>query len=374
MDSFLFTVILLLVLLANLTVQEVSADIGEDWKNFSELVGIPAIILAVISAGVAAIFQRKTVKLQHTLNLQKKEFDKQTDYEFDAKKRIYEKCSPLMFNLVNLSEGALFKIHDLVEENRRGALNSKENLGDEGYNIFKASLFFRLFAPMACFKLLQERLTSFDLKLQPRMYVQYTIAKHIFYSFSGDLVFAKIMGIENYARPDDENFTKREGLWAAQIDTLSEFFIIRDTDEDPRLLRFDEFKEKYKNWKNNKLDSNKEAIPDEELKIMEGMFFNFGLDTKPILWRILVHQSRMYLAVVNHLEEKLVKQIEEAKKENRSLVQEDNITARSILLELMEKCDGELDKYLSDYEQALIDAKKMIRLHLSKFTLGFNVD
>lgn len=374
MDSFLFTVILLLVLLANLTVQEVSADIGEDWKNFSELVGIPAIILAVISAGVAAIFQRKTVKLQHTLNLQKKEFDKQTDYEFDAKKRIYEKCSPLMFNLVNLSEGALFKIHDLVEENRRGALNSKENLGDEGYNIFKASLFFRLFAPMACFKLLQERLTSFDLKLQPRMYVQYTIAKHIFYSFSGDLVFAKIMGIENYARPDDENFTKREGLWAAQIDTLSEFFIIRDTHEGSRLLRFDEFKEKYKNWKNNKLDSNKEAIPDEELKIMEGMFFNFGLDTKPILWRILVHQSRMYLAVVNHLEEKLVKQIEEAKKENRSLVQEDNITARSILLELMEKCDGELDKYLSDYEQALIDAKKMIRLHLSKFTLGFNVD
>ena len=101
-------------------------------------------------------------KLKSKLEIEKAEQDARRDYEYEAKKRLYQECEPILFQFAELSESALRRIYALARNAKDG------NLGPDKYwlstdHYFIRSTTYRLISPMAAFKLLQHRLTNIDL-------------------------------------------------------------------------------------------------------------------------------------------------------------------------------------------------------------------
>lgn len=103
-------------------------------------IGIIGSVLAAIAALITAIInrqlsrrnqsdlerhQRELESLKATLDEQKAEKNARRDYEYDARKRLYQECEPLLFQLVELSENALSRIFSLARTSRQGS-QSKE--------------------------------------------------------------------------------------------------------------------------------------------------------------------------------------------------------------------------------------------------------
>ena len=364
-------------------------DLG--WLDY---IGIPAIILAIVSGVIAYRSNTSATKLEKTLEIQVQQAVAKIEHESKAKDRMYEEISPLMFQLVGLAESALFKIADIVNQSGKLGKDKKSELvgpkrfGDEEHNFFKSSVLYRLFAPIACFKLIQEKLTTYDLDLDQKFYIQYTIAKHLFYSFSGDRDLAKILKDKDYERMRDDEYSKRQGLLPAEIDTLCEFFINRQSGESARLRRYDEFDDEYKKWKSHNYDlkTNKD-IPNLALGILEKCFYNFDIKNKKILWRIIINQSRMYLFLVRHLEKELFNRIKKIHHNNKV----DKTAERIELLKCLSSNDlGVLKDYLDigtvmspdkpevsyDFDEYYLkpidDVVKLLTTQFKKFNLRLN--
>src|SRR5829696_834793 len=140
-----------------------------------------AIITAGISAGISllSIYLTKKSditleKLKSRLDIEKAEQVARSDYEYEAKKRLYQECEPILFQFAELSESALRRIYALARNAKEG------NLGPDRYLLstdpyFIRSTIYRLMAPMAAFKLLQHRLTNIDLKLDQSINIQYIL-------------------------------------------------------------------------------------------------------------------------------------------------------------------------------------------------------
>src|SRR5918996_1821298 len=148
---------------------------------------IIALVSSVITAIITAIFTKKNeMRLRHLENdlaEKKAEHDARRDYEYEAKKRLYQECEPILFQFAELSESALKRIYALARNAREG------NLGPDRYWLFTDQYFirstiYRLLAPMAAFKILQHRLTGIDLELDRSINLQYTLAKNLYYTFS----------------------------------------------------------------------------------------------------------------------------------------------------------------------------------------------
>jgi hypothetical protein len=132
------------------------------------IIAIITSAISLVTAAVTAIFVRKNDSrlkyLENKLAIERAEQDARRDYEYEARKRLYQECEPILFQFAELSESALRRIHALARNAKDG------NLGPERYwlstdHYFIKSTIYRLVAPMAAFKLLQHRLTSIDLKL-----------------------------------------------------------------------------------------------------------------------------------------------------------------------------------------------------------------
>ena len=157
----------------------------------AEELDLAAIIAAAIAGGVSLfsvlLTKRNATKLaeiQNSLEIKKDEEAAKREYQFEARKRLYNKCEPLLFQLGELSESALFRIYALAKNAKQGNLgpNSRHYLSHDHY--FIRSTIYRLLAPMAIYKLLQNQLTMVDLQLVPRMNIQYQLTKILYYTFS----------------------------------------------------------------------------------------------------------------------------------------------------------------------------------------------
>jgi len=356
---------------------------------------VAAIIFGVFSASLAYFFRKREAKLNHQLQLQKTNFDKKTEYEYDARKRIYLECAPLMFQLINVSENALFKISDIVYQS--GKLTDKgqpsliapgKKFGDEGYNFYKSSSFYKLFAPIASFKLLNDKLSKEDLDMDPRMMIQFEVGKYIFFSFSGDRAIAKLLGDENYESRVDENPNVRQGIWGAEIEKLCAYFIEHGQKE-TRLKRYDEFDKDYKKWK---LGESVSDLASSTFEILEKLFYQFNIDrNNMILWRILIDQTRMYISLIKHVEDEMIQQLKRNLKSTLTGKQEKgNQEPKMILARILTNYDDELKEYLDwrtmniptkqlreyqeeeFFEKPLEDLNELLRRRFEKFSLRFD--
>ena len=280
------------------------------------ILAIIALVSSVITAGVAAVLARKNeIRLKHLENdlaIKRAEQDARRDYEYEARKRLYQECEPILFQFAELSESALKRIYALARNAREG------NLGPERYwlstdHYFIRSTIYRLLAPLAAFKLLQHRLTAMDLELDRSINIQYSLAKNLYYTFSSSPDLARCEPVIPYD-PDqiapelnsisklekEENRTKHpekfwlQGLKVGKLDILSENLIVSDKNTIPRIKSFGEFEREFFG-KASPLRTSET----NEFEVFVTLFSYFHPKTRPVLWRVLITQAYLYNAILN---------------------------------------------------------------------------
>ncbi len=232
------------------------------------------------------------------------EKDARRDYEYEAKKRLYQQCEPLMFELYMFSIGAKKRIHSLARTARQGNLEPGTTGWLSADRYYTLSTVYKLFAPLAVVKMLQRRLTLIDLNLDRRMREQFFIADSLFLTFTSDFKLAETdpqipydpnrrysIGAEEFKLKLEKKPSKyfRQGLNVGDLDSAVEAMIVSDGKDSLRCVSFGEFESEYE-----KADS---ALRKRFAKVME-LFVNFHPETRPVLWRILITQLFLYETIV----------------------------------------------------------------------------
>ena len=98
----------------------------------TEGLDIAAIIAAVTSGGISILsiyITRKNdielEKLKNKLEIEKDEESAIRDYRFEALKRLYRECEPILFQFAELSDSALLRILALAKNAQQGNLGPK---------------------------------------------------------------------------------------------------------------------------------------------------------------------------------------------------------------------------------------------------------
>jgi hypothetical protein len=132
--------------------------------------------------------------LKTQLERKKSEEDALRDYEYEARKRLYQEFEPVLFQLVELSDSALTRICRLSSVSKEGKL---EGWLSDSYNYFTITTTYRLIAPLAACKVLRTRLTLVDLKVGPAINFRYNLAKTIYDTISDDFDLADRVDVLN---------------------------------------------------------------------------------------------------------------------------------------------------------------------------------
>jgi hypothetical protein len=286
----------------------------------TQVFDIAAVIAAAISGGISVLSimmsKRNNIsleKIKNDLEIKKDERTARRDYEYEARKRLYEECEPILFQFAELSESALKRIYALARNARDG------NLGPDRFwlltdQYFIRSTIYRLIAPMAAFKMLQRRLTSIDLKLDRAINIQYHLAKILYYTFSSSPDLAKsepeipydpdMIYVNSKDLTDVEKQEIRtkypekywlQGLKVGKLDILTEALILVEDGKDVRIKSFGEFEFEFF----EKVDETKPSPHSDRFEIFYTLFSYLHPKTRPVLWRTLITQAYLYNAIIN---------------------------------------------------------------------------
>jgi hypothetical protein len=161
-------------------------------------------------------------KLQAELGEEHAERQARRDYEYEARKRLYQECESLMFQFVELSENALHRIYSLARSTRQD--NLPDWLVNSEYYI--ASTMYYLLAPAVVYKLIQRRLTIVDLTLGRNIGSHYQLAKYLAWSFTADFEFAWGLKVAPLSydpnHPDWEKLSQHEPHQRIVVDTTQQ--------------------------------------------------------------------------------------------------------------------------------------------------------
>lgn len=254
-----------------------------------------SLVVAIVGAVIARKNQRDFEVLRGQLEEEKKEKDAWRDYQYEARKRLYHECEPILFLLAEVSEKALGRIYGLVRSARNGNLcrTAEGWLSSDNYYYFTSTMY-RLLAPTAVFKLLRRQLTSVDLTVDQRIKAQYEIAKLLYRSFSDDYQFAGIEPRLEYD-PNHEEWQERsrerpdvywrQGIIWGRLDNAIDALTAPDAAGNPQLMSYGHFEAAY-------LEQRSELRNQFELVILP--LLRFHPKTRPVFWRMLVTQAHLY--------------------------------------------------------------------------------
>ena len=255
--------------------------------------GLASLLIAILGIFFTRRNQKALEKLKAEYADSKSEKDALRDYEYEAKKRLYHECGPLLFLLLESSERALKRIVGIARAASGGNLSGQDTWFSKNY--YKLSTWHTLLQPAAIVNLIQKRLTLLDLSLDPLIYIQYSITKIIYQSFAHDFKLAKLSQPElkyDPHSPDAEEIKLsnpeeyyQQGIPIGILDNAIDSMIIKESNETWRLMSFAEFEREYLNE-----DSNLHKA----FKRIEYLFDQFHPKTRPVLWRILVVQANLY--------------------------------------------------------------------------------
>ena len=284
-------------------------------------IGIIGSVIAAIAALVNSFSTRKTSlanqrslerhqseleTLKATLLEQKAEKDARRDYEYEARKRLYQQCEPLLFQLVELAENGINRIYSLARTARSGDLSLIPNEGWlwDTKEYYLASTVYKLIAPLVVYRIIQRRLTLVDLTVDTQINSQYLLAKRLFISFADDFEFARTEPAIEYdpnaevssqiARKDPQKYV-RQAMFIGSLESLVDRFIIRESDGSQRCMTYGEFEAAY--YQENEVA--------EGFSEVAALFHNFHPATRPVLWRILIAQAHIYKALIRTSQRKL---------------------------------------------------------------------
>jgi hypothetical protein len=226
------------------------------------------------------------------------------DYRFDALKRLYTDLDPLLFQLREQSESALFRIYGLAKSARSGKLvaeatSKRGNRLHRGSGSYLPSTLYRFMAPLATFRLCQERLTEVDLSLDDgSRQQQYLFAKLLYRSWSdGDEIAEIKLGDVKALEYDTDHHhhhhhqhanpavCSQQHLSVQKIERIIEWAMIT-REGTPRCLTLGEFFSAYESDNNTRFHKAIEPLKD--------VFVSFNPGSRPVLWRLLVVHAYLY--------------------------------------------------------------------------------
>jgi len=283
-----------------------------DWS----VVLASAVVAAVVSAAgsiIAAIVARRTdidvakinaaieagkIRLSSELGEKSDAAKARREYEYDARKRLYAECEPLLFQSLDLIQGGRRRVESLARSAKSQEIGADGSGWLAHHNYYWQSTVYYLLAPLTSYRILQRRITAIDLRLEPGLQGQYEILRLMFHGFSADFDLAN--ADETPYEPDkaDEGRPNwewlrqhqpavygRQGFYGGTLDTVVEW-LITGTDAQ-RCKSFGEFCADLNDGKPN---------TEEFMKNVDEVFLGFHPQRKPILWRVLVTQVVLYEA------------------------------------------------------------------------------
>jgi hypothetical protein len=225
------------------------------------------------------------------------------DYQYEARKRLYQECGPAIFQLVELCEAAFFRVTGLAQTASEGHLEpGRGSFLRDGY--YRVSTLYRLLAPSAALKMIQRRLTLVDLSLDQTIWRQYTLARQAFLAFGDEFAFARLGQPLEYKPWDKAGDQKarsnpavywRQGLPLGVIESAIEAILVSDREHDMRVMTYAECEAEYE-----KQDSRVRTNFDQ----IDFLIDDFHPRSRPVFWRLLVTQACLYrvLSQPNELE------------------------------------------------------------------------
>ena len=257
----------------------------------ASITAIASIIVSIFSAWKSFKSQESVERLKTELSKQQAEHDAQLDYVYEARKKLYQQCEPLVFQLVEASETALNHIKGLVKRAKAedGVVFSEQySLKTNAYHLLLPCVVFRLFT---------KRLTLVDLQVDDMIYTQYFLAKTVYLSYTDDFQLARQYlelqynpYVKNWREKREENprVYRRQGFALGRLDNALDAFI--NEEKTGHYMSFGQFEKKF--------DIIKEGDVNSSLGTAKDIFSNFHPHTRPVLWRILVTQALLYRCIV----------------------------------------------------------------------------
>lgn len=223
------------------------------------------------------------------------------DYEYDARKKLYAEYEPLLFQLIEQSENAYYRILSLARTARDGNLSPDGGgwLKRRGY--YMRSTIYKLLAPIALFKIIQRNLTFVDLSVDRGISANYTLAKVLYLTFTCDFEIAGLLPDIKYEPHADDAKNRRnkhpQRFWRQGIPLGCLDNVLHDcmlTKDEPATLRtFGDFERVVK-------DLTKDDVWHDVCLFFE-LFENFHPLTRPVLWRVLVTQAHIHRLLIGRV-------------------------------------------------------------------------
>jgi hypothetical protein len=258
--------------------------------------GAVSLIVAVLTYFSVKLNQREVEKLKAELAERNSERDARRDYEYEARKRLYQEYEPLFFQFTESAEVALSHIQSLAERGREGHLGNDGYLSGNSY--YLKTTIYKLLVPIVIFKLINKRLTLVDLQLDAKIHTQYCLAKLLYSAYAQDMIFARLPPNLEYnpyqpgwseLRKDVPQIFYRQGFPLGRLDNALESLITHDGPEG-NVLSFGRFEEMIELLEKTDVRSS--------LGVAKDMFFSFHPQRRPVLWRILICQACIYRCVL----------------------------------------------------------------------------
>lgn len=234
------------------------------------------------------LLQQRIEELKSQLDERRSAASARRDYEYEARKRLYDEVEPVRFQVYEALEEAHYRVRSLARTARSGNLGAGPDswVGDPGY--YLRSTIYKLLSPIVHFRLLQRLMTFTDFNLDRDIALQYSLLKLYVRSFTDDFEFAALAPTLRYEpnHPRSETLVKekpavfsRQALVLGDLECIADMLIGHEHGK-TRVLQFGEFE---KLLDHPKLDDN--------LQEVLSLFISFSPDGKPILARLLLAQA-----------------------------------------------------------------------------------
>ncbi len=249
----------------------------------------------IISGRIARHTQERIAELNDRLGRTKADRDALRDYEYEARRRLYRECEPLVFQLLEACDAARRRIETLARVCGSVTGNGTQVPWIERDDN-RLSTLYRIAAPAAAFTILRDKLTLFDLALDQRIHFHYQLARLALEVFSHDASLATSGSNPLPYRPEEELLPEgdappqvysRQGIVDADIEALLGVMIDHRGDR-PRLLSYPQFLE---------IARGPDKPEAQAILGVDYLLRDFEPMRRPVLWRLLRVQFVLYTLI-----------------------------------------------------------------------------
>jgi hypothetical protein len=254
---------------------------------------LTSLIVSVVTAAVAYGSNRRIAQLEDRLTEARSERAAWRDYVYEARKRLYSDFQPVLFQMVERCDGALNRIRDgMAAGAREKRILWPSRLGEGWINdpYHMISTTWDLLTPLAFFRIGQQKLTGLDLSVDPVIRWQYRLAKELYATWA----LGNELAAQEPALPyNDEEPAQRQHLLTGHLENVIDCLIRADESGRLSCIRFGEFYDTFQRM---------DPELDESLIYMTYPLTNFHPQRKPVLWRVLITQAHLYMAIIKTFE------------------------------------------------------------------------